>query len=146
MSPFSFILAVDYIPRWLDRFTRMGVLRMPIWGMNPSLLYADEALFFIKPEKQQVQILKIILLTFGIISGLRVNLDKSEIMATATNQEVIREFAYILGCKENTFPFTYLGLPLSDTKLSKISFMPLIENIKRRLQDGRQNCSQVQGE
>lgn len=133
MSPFLFIIAMDYIPRWLDRLTSMEALRMLIHGMNPSLLYADDAIFFIKSEKQQVQILKIILLTFGIISGLRVNLEKYEIMATSTDQEVSTELAHILGCKENRFPFTYLGLPLSDTKLPKTAFMPLIENIKRRL-------------
>lgn len=39
-----------------------------------------------------------------------------------------------LGCKKGTFPFTYLGLPLSDKKLHKIAYLPLIQKVNTILQ------------
>lgn len=51
MSSFLFIIAMDFVPRWLKRLTSTGAIRMPVQGMQPSLLYADDALFFVKPEK-----------------------------------------------------------------------------------------------
>lgn len=41
-----------------------------------SLLAAADALFFIKLELQQIQILKIVMLAFQSISGLKINLQK----------------------------------------------------------------------
>lgn len=44
---------------------------MPIRGIIPCLLYADNALFSMKPEIQQILVLKIVLLAFSCISGLK---------------------------------------------------------------------------
>lgn len=52
LSPFLFIMAMDFVPRWIVKLTSSGALRMPISNMNPCLLYADDALFFVKPTMQ----------------------------------------------------------------------------------------------
>lgn len=133
LSPFLFILAMDFIPRWLQRLMEIGALRMPIEGMQPSLLYADDALFFIKPEFQQIQILRIVLTVFATISGLKVNMDKSELVATATTDSHITQLSSQIGCKKGSLPFKYLGLPLSDSRLQRQEFTHLIQKIRNRL-------------
>ena len=52
-----------------------------------------------------------LLMWFETISGLRINLDKSEIlpMGRVENVEIL---ALKLGCKVGSLPSTYLGLPL----------------------------------
>ena len=41
--------------------------------MSPCLFYADDTLFFVKLEIQQIQVLKIVPVAFGCISGLKVS-------------------------------------------------------------------------
>ena len=48
---------------------------------------------------------------FEAISGLQVNLDKSELIPVC-NVENVEELASELGCKVGNLPFTYLGMPL----------------------------------
>jgi hypothetical protein len=39
----------------------------------------------------------------------------------------------VLGCKKGTFPIIYLGLPLSDKRLPKITYLPLLQKFSARL-------------
>lgn len=101
--------------------------------MTPCLLYADDAMFFVKPEIQQLQVLQIILMVFKQVSGLSVNLTKSELLVTMGTQASHQQLARVLECKLATLPFIYLGLPLSNKKLSKCAYLPLIQRMNKRL-------------
>lgn len=39
----------------------------------------------------------------------------------------------MLGCKHSSFPFKYLGLPLSDSRLCKQDYIPLVQKVSARL-------------
>jgi hypothetical protein len=54
---------------------------------------------------------RLILLCFEVVSGLRVNLGKSEIVAIGEVED-IGALATILGCSVVALPMKYLGLPL----------------------------------
>jgi hypothetical protein len=58
---------------------------------------------------------------------------KSELLVTTMMEQEVQQLAAQLGCKQGNFPITYLGLPLSDRKLSKVDYLPLIECIGKRL-------------
>jgi hypothetical protein len=60
-----------------------------------------------------------VLSIFQRLSGLQVNLRKSEILVTSENGNKASALAAILGCKASNFPITYLGLPLSDKRLTR---------------------------
>lgn len=134
LSPLLFILAMDFIPRWLDKLVSNGTWQLPFQDMRPCLLYADDSLFFIKPEIRQIQAFKIVLSLFKQISGLSVNMDKSEIIFSTEEGHNFQNLVTLLGCKKGSFPFTYLGLPLSDKKLPKSAYIPLIQKINNKLQ------------
>ena len=78
------------------------------------LLYVDDTLVFCGADVRQVCHLRCILLCFEAVSGLKVNLAKSEIIPVG---EVPRlpSLAAILGCRSSMLPITYLGLPLGAT-------------------------------
>lgn len=134
LSPFLFIIAMDFINRWVSKLKATGAIRLPYPGMSPCLLYADDTLFFLKPDLRQVQILKIVLTAFESISGLAVNMNKSELVTTITSQETGTELALAMGCKLGEFPMKYLGLPLSNKKLNKTAYLPLIQKFSNRLE------------
>jgi mannosylglycoprotein endo-beta-mannosidase len=101
--------------------------------MKPVLLYADDALFIVKPEEQQIQVLKIGLIVFEAISGLAVNMQKSELILTEQDEQLALRLVNILGCELGAFPITYLGLPLSNKKLKRTAYIPLIQRFNKRL-------------
>lgn len=37
------------LSRWFTKLGNTGAIRLPYHGMKPCLLYADDALFFVKP-------------------------------------------------------------------------------------------------
>ena len=51
------------------------------------------------------------LLCFEAVSGLKINLSKSEAISIGTVGNV-QALADIMGCKAASLPITYLGLPL----------------------------------
>ncbi|RVX08141.1 hypothetical protein CK203_014762 [Vitis vinifera] len=89
--------------------------RVKGWGGEgvqlTHLLYTDDTLIFCDASEDQLAHLSWVLMWFEVISGLKINLDKSEIipMKRVEDQEVL---ALELGCKVGKLLSVYLGLPL----------------------------------
>lgn len=103
--------------------------------MKPALLYADDALFFIRPNDQKLQILTCLLIAFQNISA-RASTNKNCVGFLINVQAQLAQF---MGCKAGSFPFLYLGLPLSHQKIPKKAYYPIIDKIKRRLAGWKTN-------
>ena len=76
--------------------------------------------------------LRTILAWFTTVSGLKINLSKSELlpMANVTNLE---ELVVILDCKHVTLPMKYLGFPLGVKCKEKTIRNPIINRMEKRL-------------
>ncbi|XP_042953731.1 uncharacterized protein LOC122290185 [Carya illinoinensis] len=96
------------------------------------LLFADDTLVFCEANQLQVRVLKALLLCFEVASGLKVNLDKSEMMPIGGVQR-LRHLANTLGCKTGTLPMTYLGLPLGAPSRVVALWDTVIERVEQRL-------------
>lgn len=114
LSSSLFIIAMDFLARYLQKLKDTGAIRLPFLEMRPCLLYADDALLFFKSETNQAQAIKIWLLVFQHVSGLQINLQKSKVIFTEVEQDVAMQLATTFGCRLATFPFIYLGISLSD--------------------------------
>ena len=72
----------------------------------------------IQPDELDIANLKFILLCFECLSRLRINFHKSKVMVLGSmdldNQRIVNMLNYKLG----VFPFTYLGIPISDRALT----------------------------
>ncbi|RVX21782.1 Transposon TX1 uncharacterized 149 kDa protein [Vitis vinifera] len=90
LSPYLFVLGMEV----LDALIRRAVVG--------AILQAN---------KEHLTYLSWILLWFEAASGLRINLDKSEIIPVGVVEE-IEEMAVELGCRVGSLPSQYLGLPL----------------------------------
>ena len=63
------------------------------------LQFADDTIFFSNTREEDLQTLKSLLLVFGHISGLKVNLDKSSIYGINIDQAHLSRLAKMLDCK-----------------------------------------------
>lgn len=57
------------------------------------------------------------MVAFEGLSGIKINMSKTELIPINIGQEEASVMAAILGCKKSSFPIKYLGLPLHDRKL-----------------------------
>ena len=105
LSPLLFVLVMEAIGRMLDKAVHEG--RLSGFHVGDSarrslvifhLLFADDTLVFCDANIDQLLILHMVLIWFEAVSGLKVNLGKSELVAV----EAIHNFdllVVVLGCK-----------------------------------------------
>ncbi|RVW72669.1 Trafficking protein particle complex subunit 8 [Vitis vinifera] len=75
------------------------------------LLFVDDTLVFCEDSQDQMMYLCWALMWFEAISGLRINLKKSELILVGCVENV-KDLAAELGCKVRSLPSSYLGLSL----------------------------------
>ncbi|RVW68026.1 hypothetical protein CK203_064824 [Vitis vinifera] len=110
-----------------------------------SICNFDDTIFFSNTREEELQTLKSLLLVFGHISGLKVNLDKSSIYGINLDQAHLSRLAEMLDCKASGWPILYLGLPLGGNPKACGFWDPVIERISSRL-DGWQKPTYPSGE
>ncbi|GMP50653.1 hypothetical protein CsSME_00017186 [Camellia sinensis var. sinensis] len=130
MEAFTRLLGRAVAEGLLEGFS-VGSLGRGVVGVS-HLLYADDALVFCEPRAEQLGYLRCVLLCFETVSGLRVNLSKSELIPVGEVDRVPM-LAAILGCKVSALPVSYLGLPLGATFKSQGVWNGVVERVQRRL-------------
>jgi hypothetical protein len=96
-------------------------------------LYADDVAIFLHPRESDIQMILSILHLFGEASGLKNNVQKSNVYPIRCDDQDIAILNERLPCEVSAFPCTYLGLPLSLKKLSKSQVQPIIDKIAYQL-------------
>jgi Reverse transcriptase (RNA-dependent DNA polymerase) len=99
ISPYLFILTMDFLPQWMQILAQQNIIQRPFENCQQCLLYADDTLFILKPDIQQIRVLKLILDIYGQLSGMRMNLQKSELLITCTDISLVQQLAEEIGCK-----------------------------------------------
>ena len=95
------------------------------------LLFANDTLIFCDADLDQILFLRMILIWFEAVSGLKINLGKSELVPVG----VVHNFVLllnVLSCRQGTLPMKYLGLPLGAKFKDKTIWNPILENIEDR--------------
>lgn len=111
-------------------------LLQPLAGQQhwPQIsLYADDVVIFLRPNRDDLCVLRDLLQCFGQVSGLKTNLVKSSAIPIQCSDEDIERASDILSCFIGSFPCTYLGIPLSIHKASKADLTPLIDKVASKL-------------
>jgi hypothetical protein len=137
LLPLLFVIAADLLQSIINKAKDNELLRLPSnVGYTTDFLiiqYADDALLIMEACPQQLYALKSILNTFVDSTGLKVNYSKSIMYPINLSQERLSHLAATLHCVAGSFPFTFLGLPLSLQKPTIQDCMPLVLRIERRL-------------
>ena len=96
------------------------------------LLFADDTLVFYKASQGHLTYLSWLLMWFEVVSGLRINLEKSELIPVG-RVENIDDFAWDFGCRVGSLLSTYLGMPLGAPFKSVTKWDGVEERFRRRL-------------
>jgi hypothetical protein len=79
------------------------------------------------------------------MTGLTINLQKSEFVPIAIPRDVHSTITRLLGCTQGTFPMRYLGLPLSIKRPNKADYLPVLQKIQARLAGGQNTTLSLAG-
>jgi hypothetical protein len=116
-----------------------GLLSGFFVGSRPSeavhishLLFADDTLVFCGANPNHLRYIRVLFLCFEVVSGLKVNLGKSELVPVG-HVDNVDGLAGILGCGVSSLPLKYLGLPLRACYKAKSIWNGVVEKIERRL-------------
>lgn len=121
ISPLLFNFVADAVSYILGRASSAGHISPVISDLIPSgvshLQYADDTIVLVENSDLCIANLKFLLLCFEALSGLKINLTKSEALVLGCSEEEAERVSNLLNCKLGTFPFNYLGIPISSSKL-----------------------------
>jgi hypothetical protein len=108
-------VALDPIKFILKKATDQGhlhAIRGRILTTRTSL-YVDGADAFVRPRKEDIQFLGSMLASFGDVTGLNTNCQKSFVAPIRCENIDLDDILQFFPGIRSTFPLRYLGLPLS---------------------------------
>jgi hypothetical protein len=84
------------------------------------LQYADDTILLIQDDIEGARNLKLLLYIFEIMSGLKINFEKSETMLVLDDPDKIQEYVDLFNCQKCKWPIKYLGTPVCARRLSVV--------------------------
>ncbi|XP_050219021.1 uncharacterized protein LOC126669562 [Mercurialis annua] len=135
ISPMLFVLAVESLKALLSKAIGLGLFSgVQVDGLDEPvsiLQFADDTLIFVPNDLQMVENLLHILRCFELISGLKINYQKSSIIGINVDQFSLSKASDILNCKIKELPVSYFGLPnAKETDFQNIDHASCLYNDK----------------
>jgi len=97
------------------------------------LQYADDTIICLEEDLEVARNMKLLLYLYEIMSGLKINFSKSEILLINGDDELEVQYSELFNCQIGHFPIKYLGVPVSPSKLHVADWAHLIEKNKKKL-------------
>ena len=101
-------------------------------GSVSHLLFVDDTILFCDADVEQILHIRLLLLSFQAVTGLKVNVHKCE-MVPIWEADDVHALANILGCRVGSLPMSYLGMLLGASHNSPSIWNLILEKIVRKL-------------
>ena len=94
--------------------------------------YADDTMIMVEGSDSNIVNLKFLLLCFEEMSGLKINFDKGEVVVLGYSEAEQHRIADNLNCRLASFPISYLGMPLAESRILVSGYDPLVGRVASR--------------
>uniref|UniRef100_A0A453F4P8 Reverse transcriptase domain-containing protein n=1 Tax=Aegilops tauschii subsp. strangulata TaxID=200361 RepID=A0A453F4P8_AEGTS len=125
-SPFLFNMAVEALSKMILNAPKEKMLI----GLAPDLInggvailqYADDTVVCFEHDKESAVNLKLLLYMFELMSGLKINFLKSEILCIGGDDDTLTFYSELFNCQIGHFIMKYLGVPVSYSTLRALDW------------------------
>jgi hypothetical protein len=90
-------------------------------------------LYFFKADVKCLDATLLALYAFEALSGIKIKFGKTELIPVNLPSDESHMFVALASCKLSQFSLKYLGVPLSDKKLSCAEWNGIIDKVQRKL-------------
>jgi mannosylglycoprotein endo-beta-mannosidase len=137
LSPYLFIVCMEYLSRMLHMASLSPGFRFDLKCATLGichLAFADDVILLSRGDRHSVATLFQQLAIFGRTSGLDINASKSFIFFGGVLANMKQLLLSDTGFVEGSFPFRYLGVPLSPHRLLASQYSPLLHKLESAIQ------------
>ncbi|XP_060177768.1 uncharacterized protein LOC132607701 [Lycium barbarum] len=136
VSPFLFVLVMDYFSRMLKQLKKNPQFKHHPRCAKMNLVhlgFADNLLLFCRGDQKSMSLLYKCFLSFSAVSSLVANKDKSSIYFGGVKDDQQQLIMEELGFPKGEMPLRYLGVPLSTKRMTVAQCQPLLEKMLGRI-------------
>ena len=136
LPPYLFLLVMESLHYSFLRVVEAGSFKgISINGSTSisHLFYADDAVFIGEWSRENVFRVMHSLHCFSLVSGLKINIHKSNLLGIGISNDMVASVASNLGCSTMSTPFKYLGVMVGDYMTRVSAWDDVIRKIKSRL-------------
>ncbi|GJS68653.1 RNA-directed DNA polymerase, eukaryota, reverse transcriptase zinc-binding domain protein [Tanacetum coccineum] len=149
LSPFLFILAMEGLHAFTTKAEEIGLFRGASIGRDnmsiSHLMYADDVIFFGEWSWLNAHHLICMLRCFYLISGLKINVRKSNVLGIGVSDNDVTSMANIIGCGAASLPMKYLGVPVGCNMSRCSNWNTIIKKFSSKLSSWKARLLSVGG-
>lgn len=97
------------------------------------LIYADDVIFVGEWSWLNAHNLLCMLRCFFLISGLKINVNKSNLLGVCVPDDFVSDLAHSIGCRAASFPMNYLGIPVGCNMARCANWNAIIQRFSSKL-------------
>ena len=109
------------------------------------LQYTDDTIICLKDDVDMSRNMKLLLYLYELMSGLKINFGKSEIIMIHGDDIKHNLYANIFNCQLGTFPIKYLGVSVSPSRLHVKDWAILENKNAKKLSSWKGNSLSIAG-
>ncbi|GJT75071.1 RNA-directed DNA polymerase, eukaryota [Tanacetum coccineum] len=148
LSPFLFILIMESLHISFSRASSDGFFKgIQIKGSITisHLFYADDAMFIGEWSDSNLKNVVKILNCFYYASGLKINIDKSQLLGVGVPRSTVAQAAVEIGCMVLNHQFRYLGVMVGEPMSRRSAWDDTVNKIRSRLSNWKVKTLSIGG-
>nr|GEU73471.1 RNA-directed DNA polymerase, eukaryota [Tanacetum cinerariifolium] len=148
LAPFLFILVMESLHLSFSRASSGGVFNgIQINGSISisHLFYADDAMFIGEWSNSNLKNVIKMLQCFFYTSGLKINIDKCQLLGLGVSRNSVAQAAAEIGCKVLRHQFRYLGVTVGELMSRRSGWDDVVNKLRSRLSNWKVKTLSIGG-
>lgn len=137
LSPVLFNFVADCLTKMVHNVQQSGTITGLADNLIPKgvaiLQYADDIILCLENNIETTRNTKLLLYLYEVMSGLKINFIKSEIVLINGDNLLATQYAEIFNCQVGLFPNKYLGVLVSPSRLHVADWVPLYDKNGKKI-------------
>ncbi|GAU48137.1 hypothetical protein TSUD_293770 [Trifolium subterraneum] len=136
LSPFLFLIVAEGLTGLMRKVVELGKFKGYRLNNNIQfqiLQFADDTILMGEGIWDNIRIIKTLLRSFELVSGLKINFVKSKLYGLKVDSRLLEAGSAFLSCRSEVIPFKFLGIPVGANPRRQETWKPVVDAMIKRL-------------